>query len=202
MIEFKDVHFGFSNLPIFQNLNVCIPPGGIVWIQGGNGGGKTTFLRLILDFLRPQSGKISITKGTRFGWGPAVDNSFFPRINGEENLKFFLSLANQVNAFAGRLDFYFQKDELVDRILKTRFYQMSSGMKQILILMRAMMANPDFILLDEPMRGLDQQHQILFLNLISKLTEAKKTVIITSHLPLMIEMSQIRVLKINDLKIH
>lgn len=177
LIIFENVSFSFKEKEIFNNLNLSINKGEFLWIKGNNGIGKTSLLRLILDFHSPNLGKIIRTPGLSVGWAPAVDNSFFPRLTGRENLQFFYELSSLPGNFELIL-----KSEVVKDILKTPFYKMSSGMKQILVLSRSLILNPDLILWDEPFRSLDHEHQNISFDLLKELQQQKKTVILTSHL--------------------
>lgn len=177
IITFENVSFSFKNKDIFNNLNFTFAQGESYWIKGNNGSGKTSLLRLIMDFHSPQVGQIIKLPQLIMGWAPAVDNSFFPRLTGKENLQFFFELSGKRRQLEIQL-----KSEIISEILKTPFYKMSSGMKQILILLRSVLMNPDLILWDEPFRSLDQEHILLSLELLKNLHHQNKTIILTSHL--------------------
>lgn len=177
IISFENVSFSFKEKAIFNGLNLSIKQGDFLWIKGNNGSGKTSLLRLILDFHSPKEGKITRSPNLSFGWAPAVDNSFFPRLTGQENLRFFYDLSSSKRNFELKLN-----SPVLHDILKTPFYKMSSGMKQILILLRSLILNPDVILWDEPLRSLDQDHQNISFELLNELHNQNKTIILTSHL--------------------
>lgn len=193
IINFNNVFFSFQEKEIFNGLNLSIQQGDFLWIKGNNGSGKTSLLRLILDFHSPQMGNIIRSPNLSFGWAPAVDNSFFPRLNGQENLRFFYGLSSLKGNF--ELKFH---SPVVQDILRTPFYKMSSGMKQILILLRSLILNPDVILWDEPLRSLDQDHQNFSFELLKELHHQKKTIILTSHLENMLINFPVRQLTISE----
>lgn len=193
IISFENVFFSFREKEIFNDLNLSIQQGDFLWIKGNNGVGKTSLLRLILDFHSPQIGNIIRSPNLRFGWAPAVDNSFFPRLTGQENLRFFYDLSSSKGNFDLKLN-----SPVVHDILKTPFYKMSSGMKQILILLRSLILNPDVILWDEPFRSLDQDHQNISLEILHELHLQKKTIILTSHLENMLIRFPVRQLTISE----
>lgn len=177
IINFNEVSFSFKQKEIFKDLNLSIEQGEILWIKGDNGQGKTTLLRLILNFHSPIKGDLFLNPGLKIGWAPSVDNSFFPRLTGKENLDFFYELSDPKEKFNLKIN-----SNVTEEILKTPFYKMSSGMKQLLILLRSLLLNPDLVLWDEPFRSLDLKHQEIVHSLISAMHQEKKTIIFTTHL--------------------
>lgn len=176
VITLEKLQFSFKDKPLFNELSFSFLSGEIYHIKGPNGCGKTSLLRLILNFHTPQTGAITILPSKSFGWAPSVDNSFFPRLSGKENLQFFYNLYQSGN-FTLPI-----RSPVVENVLNTPFYKMSSGMKQLLIILRSLLPNPHIILWDEPFRSLDSEHQEVIVELIKKMQQEKKTLIITSHL--------------------
>lgn len=176
MISLEKVSFSYAQKKIFEDVNLAVSPGDFLWIKGRNGTGKTTLLRILLDFIKPSEGRVEIKKDLRIGWVPATDSGFFPRLTGLENLIFFAVLSGRELAIPQGLESDFCRE-----VLSTPFQKMSSGMKQFLMLLRAGIDDPDLYLLDEPLRGLDNQNRDLILGHLDKLKASGKTIIMTGH---------------------
>lgn len=175
---------------VLKNLNVNVPKGSIYGLVGNNGAGKSTFMRIILGIQEPTSGeyylfnvknndrKISKVRG-RFG-GIIEIPSMYLGMSARENLMEqyrYLGIPN----FDGI-------DELLDLVGlsgagKKITKNFSLGMKQRLGLAMALAGNPDCIILDEPMNGLDPEGIIEIREVILKLNRERDiTFVISSHI--------------------
>lgn len=161
-----------------------------VAIVGANGSGKTTLLRILATLITPTTGEVrvfghSVLRESRaireiVGWAPAVDNGFFPRLTGFENLRLFGAL-RRLDTKALQLALGpWRQIEVFCEALNTPFYLCSAGMKQLLTLSRAFVANPRLAILDEPTRSLDATTAVECLDLLDSICK-EKTVIISSH---------------------
>lgn len=132
---------------------------------GENGAGKTTLLKVIAGALVPTNGEVRVggrltnprweSERPRIGHVLAEDRSFFWRLSGYENLKFFAALENIFGASADR-----KIDELLhevglDASASRRVGEYSTGMRQRLGIARGLLTDPEVLLLDEPTRSLD-----------------------------------------------
>jgi ABC-2 type transport system ATP-binding protein len=142
-----------------------VEPGEIVGVLGANGAGKTTLLKIIATLIAPTSGSVVVD-----GWDvqsemreakAAVaycfteERSFYWRLTGRQNLEFFAALDDLHGAAALQ-----RIDDLAERLgigpyLELPFSRFSSGIKQRFALVRAMLASPRVLLLDEPTRSID-----------------------------------------------
>ena len=162
---------------------------GITGLLGPNGAGKSTFLKLITGQIKPSIGTVellgkpiwnNVKTFARLGFCPEQD-SFYEEMTGWEFLTRLLSLhrfsAVEIGARAGRaLDFVeLAKDK--DRLI--RGY--SRGMRQRLKVAQAIAHDPQIIILDEPLNGLDPLGKRKVIRLIKEFKEAGKTVIVSSH---------------------
>ena len=191
MIEFVDVGFSYGKKIIFNNLNFKIHRNDLIYIEGQNGIGKTTFLKLILGLLEPQTGKINKDQNLVISWSPATDLSFFPRLTGKENLEIFCKIGNIQYKKPNILD-----NALGEEILSLPFFKLSSGMKQLLLLARANLKKSDLIILDEPLRGLDHTHQELIHSFIQNEHKQGRAIIFTSHIPIVKELPGLQTRKV------
>ncbi len=169
-----------------KGLNLTVKPGEIFGYLGPNGAGKTTTIRLLLDLIRPSSGKAAI-----FGQD-AQQNSvelhkrigFLP---GELNLWKNLTgaqVVDYIGRIRGGLDMAYVRS-LTDRLqldLSIRIRSYSTGNKRKLGLVLAMMNKPDLLILDEPTSGLDPLMQQLFNGLMLDVRQEGRSVFLSSHM--------------------
>ncbi len=166
-------------------LDLEVRKGEVFGFLGPNGAGKTTTLRLLLDLIRPSSGKAfvlgmdttrhSVKIRARTGYLPG-ELSLYDRMTGEEFLRFFARLRDGVDwgymeALCRRLE--------ADPSL--RISSLSRGNKQKLGLIQAFMHRPELLILDEPTSGLDPLMQQEFHRLVEEAREEGRTVFISSH---------------------
>lgn len=152
---------------VLKNLNFSVKTHEKLAILGPNGSGKTTLLKILANLINPTNGTVKIfgqpvnilSKKFRqtIAWVPASDHGFYNHLNGLENLLFFSSLQEISKAQAlqkiHRWSYYLSLDEA----LRTPFFLCSSGMKQTLAIARALLAQPEILILDEPTRSLDSK---------------------------------------------
>ena len=191
MVRVRGLSKTFLNGKLVLNgIDLDVRPGDALAIWGANGAGKTTFLRILATLAKPTRGEVSVggfsvqthARSVRgvVGWVPAGDGGLFPRLNGFDNLLFAASacqvgrkcLEEQLGAWREIASF---RDALT-----TPAYLCSSGMKQQLATARALISNPDVLLLDEPNRSLDPESRILAQEIIRFKTR-NKVLIFTTH---------------------
>lgn len=167
--------------------------GAIVGLLGPNGAGKTTLLEILSTLLLPTSGEAWVenldvvreaaaVKGL-VGYCPCGFDSFYPRLTATANLEFFAAL----NGLARR-DGRRQVQAVCDLVgingsRHLDFQRHSSGMKQRLVLARALITNPPLLLLDEPTKSLDLQAQGEIWRLLrgTFIETLKKTILLVTH---------------------
>ncbi|MCT4661232.1 MAG: ABC transporter ATP-binding protein [Tissierellales bacterium] len=191
MLKLKNVTKKYGNFIAVDNLNLEIKKGEIFGFVGPNGAGKTTTMRMIATLLEPTSGEIWINdrnlnedlNGVRSQIGYMPD--FFGVYNDlkvEEYMTFYGDL-NKVpeKELNKRID---QLLELVGLTEKKNAYvdALSRGMKQRLCLARALIHNPELLILDEPASGMDPRARVHMKNILKELKSMGKTVIISSHI--------------------
>lgn len=170
-----------------KNLSLQIKEGEIFGMLGPNGAGKTTTLKIIAGIINPSSGKVLI-KGEPVGEKTKSQVGFLP-----ENPSFFKNLkARELLNLVGDL-FNFpseKKKERINELLKLvnleRFGEekistFSRGMIQRIGIAQAIFHDPEILILDEPMTGLDPLGRRMLKNLILSLREKGKTIIISTH---------------------
>jgi len=189
VIETKNLTKQYGEQKSVANLNIHVQKGRIYGLLGRNGAGKTTTMKMLLGLTKPTSGEVTI-------WGkPFVENEkkilprigcliespgFYPNLTATENLRIFATLRGvpNRNAIRGALD-------LVGLPYKDKklFSQYSLGMKQRLAIALAIMHDPELLILDEPINGLDPIGIAEVRSFIRGLcNERGKTILISSHI--------------------
>lgn len=192
-INYIDVRKNFGNhkkvLNVLVDLNLKIECGEVYGLLGPNGAGKSTAIKLLLDLIRPDSGTIHIRgvsarePSSRFPLGYLPENPYFyNHLSGWDTL-FFCGQASGLTKKAIRtrgeeLFTVLRLIEAADRPVNTY----SKGMTQRLGLASAMVHDPDILVLDEPMSGLDPIGRHLVANLIEDLKNQGKTIFMCSHI--------------------
>ncbi|MGG5317979.1 ATP-binding cassette domain-containing protein [Enterococcus sp. AZ072] len=172
-----------------SEINMTIRKGEIYGFIGENGAGKTTLLRLITSLILPSCGEIELfgsskaddLQQARTRIGSMIETpAFFPKMTARENLEYYWIQRGLVDE--NEIERVLQLVNLSDTGRK-KFHQFSLGMKQRLGLALAIMGNPEFLILDEPINGLDPTGMIEFRNLIKRLNEEyQTTILISSHI--------------------
>lgn len=189
IIETNNLTKQYGNQISVSQLNIHVKRGRIYGLLGRNGAGKTTTMKMLLGLTKPTSGTVKI-------WGQPIEGNekkilprigslielpgFYPNLTGTENLKVFATLRGLEGAkyIKNALDFVNlpYKD-------KKLFSQYSLGMKQRLAIALAVMHDPDVLILDEPINGLDPIGIAEVRSFIRELCDARgKTVLISSHI--------------------
>tara|TARA_X000001036_G_scaffold142318_1_gene135168 strand:+ start:3157 stop:3894 length:738 start_codon:yes stop_codon:yes gene_type:complete len=196
MIKIKNLHKSFGDRVILNNLNFSIKNGECVAIIGKSGIGKSVLLKHIIGLMKPDSGEIhindKIVNSLSFKELQKIRNkismvfqfgALFDFLNVIENVS--LPLKKLTNYSKVEIDKY-AKESLMDVGLEGAEYMMpselSGGMKKRVGIARAISANPEYILYDEPTTGLDPIMTHSINNLIKKIhNEEKLTSIIVTH---------------------
>ena len=185
-----DLSKQYGRFKALDSLSMHIPKGAIYGFIGKNGSGKTTLIRLICGLQTPTSGEYSLygiaSKEKKIGtirrkMGAVVESpAIYADMTAEENLKIQYRLLG-LSSYEGIPDLL--KLVGLENTGKKKARNFSLGMKQRLGIAIALAGNPDFLILDEPINGLDPQGIIEIRELILKLNhEHHITVLISSHI--------------------
>lgn len=188
IVEFESVSKSFSERNILKDISFSVRQGEIFGLLGPNGAGKTTLIRLLLDILRPDSGKIRV-----FGdfLSPAVKNriGYLPEERGlykkTRLLDMLIYLAQlkgipekqaylNAESLLKSLDLYQYKNKKVE--------ELSKGMQQQIQFLSAIIHEPELVILDEPFSGLDPVNTKTVTARILELRAAGKTIILSTHM--------------------
>jgi branched-chain amino acid transport system ATP-binding protein len=165
MLEVRDVHTYYGDSYVLQGISLQVAPGQVVGILGRNGMGKTTLIRTIVGFTPPRRGQVLFKAQDVTGW-PAnrtvalglglvpQGRRVFPSLTVRENL----AVAARGAARAGAAPWTVERVmDLFPRLREreaSRAGKLSGGEQQMLAIARALMTNPDLLLMDEPTEGL------------------------------------------------
>jgi len=161
---------------LLDRVDLAIHPGEIVTVIGPNGAGKTTLLRAIIGAVEPSSGRVRRAKGLRIGYTPqklAVERTV------PITVERFLSVGARIAPG--------DRSRALERagvagMRSAQMADLSGGELQRALLARALMRNPNLLILDEPTQGLDQPGEAGFYRLIEQIrTEAGCAILIVSH---------------------
>ncbi len=183
VLEFKEVHKSLGGKLILRGISFSVYVGDVFGYLGPNGAGKTTTIRVLLDLLPPDGGEVRLfgrpsDPRARRRIGFVLENDgLFDGLTAAENLVLFARLYEVSRPKVGELL------ELVGLGGKEgdRVGTFSKGMRQRLALARALLHDPDLLVLDEPTAGLDPTGQMEVRELIRELSGGGKTVFLSSH---------------------
>lgn len=179
--------FAGNDFYSLRNVNLEINKGEIVGLIGKNGAGKSTLMKLIAKSLKPTEGEIYYNEVELSSKdcllqdvGIMIDPVFYPEMTVEDNLKFYLRLHNKRELFTN-IESTLRLVELWE-VRKRKPKNFSFGMKQRTALAIALVAEPNFLILDEPFVGLDPIGvQKLILILKEWASQRKISMLISSH---------------------
>lgn len=186
IINIKNVRLVLDKTVILDDVCMEMEQGKIYGLIGRNGSGKTMLMKCICGFVKPTQGQIAVRnqvvgKDIDFpeNMGILIENpGFIPHYSGIKNLKMLADLNRKINRQ--------QIEETIrfvglDPQMKRHVQKYSLGMKQRLGIAQAIMEDPDILILDEPMNGLDKEGVEDMRTLFLELKKKGKTVIIASH---------------------
>lgn len=178
----------YAGIKVVDGVSFSVNKGEIYGLLGRNGAGKTTIMKILLGLANPTSGKVSILgkdmsvnseKKVLKKVGCIIENpGFYSNLTGTENLKIFAKLRGLDQ------DSVKKALELVNLPYKDKkiFSKYSLGMKQRLAIANAIMHNPEILVLDEPINGLDPIGIAEVRELLKKLKESGSSILISSHI--------------------
>jgi ABC-2 type transport system ATP-binding protein len=206
MLEVKDLNKKFGDVHAVKNLTFEVKKGEVLGFLGPNGAGKTTTMRIITCFIPATSGTVRVNGldnilsdlevRKKIGYLPE-NNPLYNDMKVDEYLKF----AGEIRGIRGarlssRIDEMYQVCGLT-KMAKRQTGKLSKGFRQRVGLAQAMLHNPDLLILDEPMSGLDPNQIIEIRQLIKHMGE-EKTVIYCSHILSEVAATCNRILIINE----
>ena len=192
ILESKDLCKFYRKRAVVDGVSINVDPGEVVGLLGPNGAGKTTTFYMIIGFIRPDGGKVFLGgqdisrkpmyKRARLGIGYLPQEaSIFRKMTVEENLTAILQFQK-----LSRKERKLRLEELLEELdiahlRKAKAYTLSGGERRRVEVTRAMVTNPQFMLLDEPFAGIDPIAVEDIQKIIKRLVERGLGVLITDH---------------------
>jgi ABC-2 type transport system ATP-binding protein len=190
MLEARGLSKFYGSIPAVQGVTFRLEPGQILGYLGPNGSGKSTTVKMLTGLLQPTHGLVTqdgqdihenlVAYRKRLGYVPEEAN-LYPYLTGEEYLEMIGTLrAMPESRRKSRIDSLLRLFALAPyRHAAVGSY--SKGMRQRILLIGALMDNPDVLIFDEPMSGLDVTSSLVLKNLIQALSTRGKAILFCSH---------------------
>jgi len=210
MLEIRELTKRFGHKLVVNRVSFTLGKGEIVGYLGPNGAGKSTTVKMLTGLLEPSFGEIlyngknieknMISYKKIIGYVPE-ESEIYPHLSGFE----YLQLVGRLRGIDDRI--LEEKIEHLMNLFKLygsmHFYisSYSKGMRQKVLIMAAILHNPEILLLDEPLSGLDVMSVLVFKDLIKKMAEAGKIILYNSHILEVVEKLCSRVIIIHKGKI-
>ena len=192
LLGFNDVSFSYEpSCPILEHTHLSVPCGEFACVVGPNGGGKTTFLKLILGLLKPTTGNVKVLgkspKHARSSIGYVPQHSKF-------DANYPVSVLDVVLMGSLHKDFWWggyskeqqdyaweaMKEVQIDSFANSNFSSLSGGQQQRALIARALASKPKLLLMDEPTSNIDVYGTELFYELFEKINKSY-SIIMVSH---------------------
>ncbi len=187
MIQISNISKKYKDFFAVNDVSMKLEAGQVYGLVGKNGAGKSTLFKLILGLAQANQGSVQINGSSNIqelnnekkSIGFYMGASFYPYLNAQDNLKYVATMKN------------IKSQEEIDRVLKLvdlygvkkPFKSFSLGMKQRLGIANALLGDPEIVMLDEPINGLDPQGILEIRKIISDLGRIhNKTVVVSSHI--------------------
>lgn len=186
VVEMKHVTKRYGKIEVLKDVSLTCKAGKIYGLIGRNGSGKTVLLKSICGFVLPTSGEVRV-QGQQVGKdvdfptdiGFIIESpGFLARESGLQNLMHLASIRGKASAKDVRQSMYTVG---LDPDLRKPVGKYSMGMRQRLGIAQAIMENPNILILDEPMNGLDNQGVTDIRQVLKQLKASGKTILIASH---------------------
>ncbi|RLM23073.1 zinc ABC transporter ATP-binding protein ZnuC [Brenneria alni] len=176
LVSLHNISVSFGSRKVLSDISLSLQPGRILTLLGPNGAGKSTLVRVVLGLLPPTSGRLQKTPGLRIGYVP-------------QKLHLDTTLPLTVSRFMRLRSGVKQQDILpalkrvhAAHLLQQPMQKLSGGENQRVLLARALINNPQLLVLDEPTQGVDVNGQIALYDLINQLRqEFNCGVLMVSH---------------------
>ncbi len=203
-IEFQDVTLGYGSQIVLRNVNLTVGQGDFLGIVGPNGSGKTTLLKAVLGLAKPLSGTVRIRSPVRFGYVPQREilDEIYPLTVLDVVMMSRVPVRGLGKSLtdADRQSALWALDQVGLADLSDKLYRhLSGGQKQRTLLARALAAEPNVLILDEPTNGLDLASEGEIMALLRDLHSRQgATIIFVTHLLNLVLNSATRLALLHD----
>lgn len=186
MIEIKNVSKTFGSIKALDDVSFRVEDGDVFGVIGQNGAGKSTLFRCIMNFFDDYDGSISYDEKNikdvpleKIGFLPE-ERSLSPKKTIEEEIRYFAKLNQMTHIPDEDLQRWFDRFEIKGK-LTDKIKSLSKGNQQKVQLLAAVIYKPEFVILDEPLSGLDPYNIRLLEDIIKELNAMGMTILFSSH---------------------
>lgn len=207
IIQIKNLHKSYSDKQVLKGINLDIYPGQVIGYIGPNGAGKSTTVKILCGLISDYEGEVSIegvdlktdplSAKRKIGYVPELAE-LYDVLTPSEFLGFMAELYELPKEIADERIIKMLTAFGLDTNLNQRMDTFSKGMRQKVLIISGLLHNPDIIILDEPLSGLDANSVIIVKELISKLAKDGKTIFYCSHMMDVVEKVSDRIVLINE----
>ena len=189
LIEIENMFFGYDR-SLLENINLNIKKGDFVGIVGSNGTGKSTLLKIMIGQIKPDSGKVIISKEEKNNIG------YIKQMNKEKLIPFPITPLEivKLNLYKD-MGFFKISNKKLDNIVMNAlsmvnledkylydYNKMSGGEQQRVIIAKTLVNNPEILVFDEPTAGIDKESKVILFNILEHLNKHHKiTIIMVTH---------------------
>ena len=207
IISLKNLYKSYGDKKVLKGINLDIYPGQVIGYIGPNGAGKSTTVKILCGLISNYEGEVFI-KGidlkhdiiaakSIIGYVPEVAE-LYDVLTPKEFLSFIADLYNLDATVAEERITKMMSAFGLEGNINQRMDTFSKGMKQKVLITSGLLHNPDIIILDEPLSGLDANSVIIIKELINKLAKEGKTIFYCSHMMDVVEKVSGRIVLISD----
>ena len=183
----EHINKSFANFKVITNLSMEVREGSIFGFLGANGAGKTTTMRMILDILRPDSGRITwngkdVREVPRRNWGYLPEErGLYPKMRVDEQLLFLARLSGVSKQAAEKaLDEWLERFQ-INANRNKKIEELSKGNQQKIQFLATILHDPMILVMDEPFSGLDPVNANVLKEAFLELHRRGKTIIFSTH---------------------
>lgn len=194
LLEAKNLACGYQQSPVFSHVNLSLYPGQLAGLVGPSGSGKTTLIKALLGLVKPWAGEVCIQQQRlqagrspfKMGYVPQVETVDwnFP-VTAEEVVMMGRYRKQRFFPFPSKRDRILARELLrrvgVEHVAKRSIGELSGGQQQRVFLARALVGEPDIVLLDEPTSSSDLHIQHELLHLLAELNTQGLTILLSTH---------------------
>ena len=181
LLEIKNLSFKYGNNYILKDVNFNVYRGDYIALIGSNGAGKSTFVKLILNQLKPNKGEIDFRQNIKYS-----EIGYVPQLDTSKNLEFpitvfelvSLALFSKDKRGFNRLsnDDKNKINEALNLVKMTDYHknlysELSGGQRQRVLIAKTLVSTPKFLILDEPMTGIDKESKEALFELLNHINK-------------------------------
>jgi len=191
ILEIRKITKKYNNIPVVNNISFVAKPYEILGYLGPNGAGKTSTIKMLSGLLEPNSGQILFNGSDidqnifeykkRIGYIPE-QAELYSHLSGKEYLQLVGRLRLIPEKILNKKIDYLMEQLVLSIDMHLPISNYSKGMRQKILIVASLIHNPDILLLDEPLSGLDTSTMLIFKDILRQFSKQGKIIIYSSHI--------------------